>query len=86
MPVISPPPGDSVDSQDSIGAIVAPREGWRNFFQSAYIICQSVTSSGTTANRPVALLWTGRTYFDTTMSIPIWYDGAVWIDATGTPV
>lgn len=40
-------------------------------------------SSGTTANRPTASLWTGRVYFDTTLGKPIWYDGAQWVDATG---
>jgi hypothetical protein len=86
MAVISIPPSDSVDLQDSAGVVVGTRDGWRNFFQSVYVICQSVTASGTTAQRPVKLLWTGRTFFDTTLSIPIWYDGAVWIDATGAPV
>lgn len=28
----------------------------------------------------------GECYFDTTLGIPIWYDGANWIDATGSTV
>lgn len=47
---------------------------------------------GTTAQRPVAVpgfpLVTGQTFFDTTLSKPLWYRAstAQWVDATGTPV
>ena len=45
---------------------------------------------GTTANRPVESvqlpLPIGLSYFDTTLGIPIWYDGTNWVDATGTVV
>lgn len=40
---------------------------------------------GTTANRPVTVS-VGFMYFDTTLGLPIWWDGAAWVDATGTPV
>lgn len=43
-----------------------------------------VWQSGVTASRPSGVL--GKTYFDTTLGIPIWYNGAAWVDATGTPV
>ena len=42
--------------------------------------------SDTTANRPLNGLVDGDTYLDTTLGIPIWYYGAVWIDATGSTV
>ena len=47
-----------------------------------------LTESGATADRPDRLLFTGRTYFDTTLGKPIWYDedNAVWVDATGATV
>jgi hypothetical protein len=47
-----------------------------------------LTESGTTADRPTKLLFDGRTYFDTTLTKPIWYDetGAQWVDATGAAV
>ena len=45
---------------------------------------------GTTANRPVETvqlpLPIGQPYFDTTLGIPIWYDGTNWVDATGGTV
>lgn len=40
---------------------------------------------GTTGNRPGSPT-TGEAYFDTTLSLPIWWDGANWIDAAGTTV
>lgn len=42
-------------------------------------------SSGTTASRPVANV-VGFSYFDTTLGIPIFWNGAAWIDATGSVV
>lgn len=44
------------------------------------------TQSGTTANRPIYNLIVGTTYFDTTLNKPIWYNGSIWVDATGTSV
>jgi hypothetical protein len=45
-----------------------------------------VPESGTTANRPAIRLQIGQTYFDTTLGIPIWYNGTVWKNASGTTV
>jgi hypothetical protein len=46
--------------------------------------------SGTTANRPLesiqAPIPVGQTYFDTTLGIPIWWNGTVWKNASGTTV
>ncbi len=39
--------------------------------------------SGDTASRP-ATPATGTMYFDTTLGMPVWYDGSGWVDATGT--
>jgi hypothetical protein len=52
-----------------------------NFTQNTII-----PPSGTTANRPVTELLIGQFYFDTTLGIPIWYDGINWVDATGATV
>jgi hypothetical protein len=60
-------------------------EPWRNWFTQAQAILFAAQQSGTTALRPTKGLYPGRTYFDTTLVIPIWYDGAQWIDATGAP-
>lgn len=43
------------------------------------------TPTGTTAQRPAAPS-TGYPYFDTTLSIPIWWDGTNWVDSTGATV
>jgi hypothetical protein len=47
-------------------------------------------SSGTTAQRPVSTvqipLAIGQFYFDTTLGYPIWYNGTVWKNASGTTV
>lgn len=46
----------------------------------------STVSAGTTAERPATDLQIGQQYFDTTLGIPIWWDGTNWVDATGTTV
>ena len=42
--------------------------------------------SGATGSRPAGLAAgdVGRTYFDTTIGLPIWWNGSGWIDAAGT--
>ena len=45
-----------------------------------------IPSSGTTANRPTERLSIGQTYFDTTLGIPIWYNGTNWVNSAGTTV
>jgi hypothetical protein len=56
-----------------------------NFTQAVII-----PDSGVTADRPLNTgspnLQTGQYYFDTTLGIPIWWDGTNWVDATGTTV
>jgi hypothetical protein len=45
---------------------------------------------GPTANRPIenvnAPLSIGLSYYDTTLGIPIWWNGTVWKNASGTTV
>ena len=42
--------------------------------------------AGTTALRPVTPpMFVGTMYFDTTIGFPIWWDGAIWVDAAGAP-
>lgn len=44
-------------------------------------------TTGTTAQRPtLAVGDAGYLFFDTTLGHPIWWKGAVWVDATGTNV
>jgi hypothetical protein len=42
--------------------------------------------SGTGAERPAVELHIGQMFFDTTLGIPIWYNGTVWKNASGTTV
>lgn len=46
----------------------------------------TIPPANTTANRPTERLQTGQYYFDTTLGLPIYWNGADWIDATGTVV
>lgn len=41
---------------------------------------------GTTANRPTLQLQIGQQFYDTTLGIPIWWNGSVWKNASGTTV
>lgn len=66
---------------------------WLQWLARTHRAVLSVQQSGTTADRPTALLWIGRPYFDETLNIPIWVQAvpakpapAVWVDSTGTPV
>lgn len=90
MALISPPGNDTVDRGDTDDSgkfsLIEVNRGWRNFFTSVYNICSALTQSGTTAQRPTTFLWVGRTYYDTTLTRPIWWTGAVWQKADGTPV
>jgi hypothetical protein len=52
----------------------------------AYLNAISIPPSGATADRPTTNLAVGEYYFDTTLNLPIWYDGTDWIDAAGNVV
>ena len=64
----------------------------RLYFTQLDNFTQSIAnpSSGTTAQRPVSTtqipLAIGQFYYDTTLGIPIWYNGTVWKNASGTTV
>ena len=83
--MINPPPikqtvEHEVDEQRFI------RKGWAQFFTRVFVICFAQQQSGTTANRPTTNLYIGRRYFDTTITLPIYYTGTGWIDAAGNSV
>jgi hypothetical protein len=46
----------------------------------------NVPQTGTTADRPISNLQVGQIYYDTTLGIPIWYNGTVWKNSSGTTV
>jgi hypothetical protein len=62
----------------------------RLYFGQVDNITQALTipDSGTTANRPTENLQIGQFYFDRTLSpsIPIWWNGTNWVNASGTTV
>jgi len=68
--------------QDQIANVLRLYFNQLNNFTSGILI----PASGTTANRPSLKLQTGQFYFDTTLGIPIWYNGSNWINASGTTV
>jgi hypothetical protein len=49
-------------------------------------IAISTPDAGTTALRPTLNLQLGQVYFDTTLNYPIWWNGTVWKNASGTTV
>ena len=83
---INPPPNVPVDAVDARGVPVAVQNGWATFFSASYNILFALTQSGTTAQRPTKLLWAGRTYFDTTLGLPIWYRFTGWVNSSGNAV
>lgn len=89
MALLGGVPTTAVDTQDAQGMLQPPSEGWRNYFQAVYAICNALTMSGTTAQRPTVLLWPGRMYFDTSLGAngkPIWRNkgSTGWVLADGT--
>lgn len=59
---------------------------WGNWISQAWRILFDISNSGTTAQRPTTVLYVSKFYFDTTLGLPIWYDGTQWIDAAGNAV
>jgi len=83
--ISSPPYRGAVDAQDATKMLTVVARPWRVFFDAVFRICFAATQSGTSAQRPDSGLWVGRPYWDTTLGYPIWWDGAQWVDATGSP-
>ncbi len=79
MALINQPPNSAVDEGSQVS------QGWATFFNTVFQILAAMTLSGTTAQRPTRFFWVGRPYFDTTLGLPIWYNGTIWIKADGTP-
>jgi hypothetical protein len=60
----------------------------RLYFNQIDNFTQNVTvpPSGVSADRPTERLEVGQYYFDTTLGLPIYWNGTNWVDATGTVV
>jgi len=52
----------------------------------AFLVAISTPQNGTTANRPTQNLQIGQFYYDTTLGIPIFWNGTVWKNSSGTTV
>ena len=70
-----------------IGEDGKPTKSGSEWLNLIWLAANSVTESGTTAQRPTTNLWIGRVYMDTTLGMPIWVSAVtpsiVWVDATG---
>ena len=60
----------------------------RLYFNTIDNFSQNIVTpaSGVTADRPTERLDIGQFYYDTTLGIPIWWNGTVWKNASGTTV
>jgi hypothetical protein len=79
MALLNQPPQGAVVNRDGTAT-----PGWSPFFSAIFALLTAMTQSGTTAQRPTTLLWTGRMYYDTTLGLPIFYQGPGWVKADGT--
>jgi hypothetical protein len=52
----------------------------------SFLTAISTPQFGVTSHRPAENLQIGQQYFDTTLGYPIWYNGADWVDSSGTVV
>ena len=77
----SPPTRSAI--QDARGQVSSV---WAPWFAKAFSILFATVQSGATADRPAEGLWLGRQYFDTTLGLPVWWNGTVWKDAAGNTV
>ena len=60
---------------------------WGGWFSRIHDICASAQQSGATADRPTAVLWIGRRFFDSTLGKPVYVKSVrptVWVDGVGT--
>jgi hypothetical protein len=60
----------------------------RLYFNQIDNFTQAVTipNAGPTTARPTQRLQVGQQFFDTSLGIPIWWNGTKWINASGTAV
>lgn len=78
--MIDPPPNRG----KVVNATGEPNNLFASFFTQVFTLCKDISTSGTSANRPQKNMYIGKTYFDTTIGKPIWWDGSIWVLADGT--
>jgi hypothetical protein len=76
----------AVPNLSNLNAGGPPNRDWADWLSEAFNVLNSDKGYGTTSERPINGINAGDKYFDTTLGIPIWYDGTNWIDATGSTV
>jgi hypothetical protein len=84
-------PGGAADYAAGMGyqdGVTTPTLGASTVQAALDILKRRSTGAGPTASRPAIPgdIDTGGTYFDTDLGIPIWSNGAIYIDSTGAPV
>lgn len=79
-----PPTRGTVDELDENGNPVRITRVWTAFFEQVFLICFSQSQSGTTAQRPTKRLYIGRRYYDTTLVMPVYWNGSSWRRSDGT--
>ncbi len=80
---MKPPPNQmAVQQQNGIGMWYV-NDNWKEYFSDVFTAVFALQKSGTTAQRPTKGLYAGLPYFDSTLGQPIWYNGNIWILATG---
>jgi len=66
---------------DTSGKASVPFLSWLSIVHTTVV---AMRQSGTTANRPTALLWVGRRYFDTDLGLPVYWNGTAWVNGGAT--
>lgn len=79
-------------NNDIVSENIHPKDGWaydiglnNKPFRNGYFSNVVSVGSGATSGRPTDVR-SGSMWFDNTLSKPIWFNGARWVDANGTTV
>jgi trimeric autotransporter adhesin len=84
MPFPQPPFNSPVQTEPTIKGIVTIKAVWQNWLQLVQMFLANLTDSGPTSARPTTDLWVGRPFFDTTINVPVYWDGSTWVTSSPT--
>ena len=79
MPFPQPPFNSPVQTEPTITGKVTIKSVWQNWLQMVQIFLSGMTDYGPTSARPAKDLWIGRPFFDTTINVPVYWDGNAWV-------
>jgi len=79
MPFPQPPFNSPIQTEPTIKGIVTIKAVWQNWLQLVQSFLANLTNSGPTSARPTSDLWVGQPFFDTTLKVPVWWDGSAWV-------